>query len=447
MRVVGVSGRPLRGRWLRELGASSAELAGVIVAAVCLVMALILPATGWGEKLTCLVNSAISQVGGGPALDCSSKEQGIDDPKSHAPTEPCVQSSRKQSVGGGVSVAVTVEADGGIIVEKLSDGTYRVTQRAGGKVAAEVGVGGGAQINWGDKHFGGYASASAGVGGAADGGITYVVNSEQAKNDLVDHLVRHMAVDAVGGQVVGWGVNWVWDKVSGYTPPAPTEAYLEVGPAGSASAKGTAIIFSGEAKADLAGALGVKVNREKNTVTAYYKVNLGAGVSAGNGLTDDKGKLEGNSESLLEVTFNAEDGSVLSVSNTGSWNGEWAAALDTADLGGDKGGQVYTATLDTSTLQGRQAAYNMLRSVGIPVPGSGNPGTPAQAFQDMVRQAASQGGVTRRKMVKDGAEYGFDFDIKALLDAGLSAKYTDETVTYSDGEYLYNGKWYKWEGC
>lgn len=457
MLVIGVSGRPLRGRWLRECGATSAELAGVIVAAVCLVMALILPATGWGEKLTCLVNSAISQVGGGPALDCSSKEQGIDDPKAHAPTEPCVQSSRKQSAGGGVSVVVSAEVNGGIIVEQLSDGTYRVTRHDGNKAALGGGEAIGGKVNWGDHHYGVYAGASADAGIVAGAGTTYVVNSAEEKDRLVAHLTRHMAVDAASGvanvgqmnlgTLIGGGVNWLGDKVSSYSPPKPSEQYFELGTEGNASASMVGGWTSAEVKGTAAHALGGKINYDKGTVTTYYKYSLGAGTAADDAVNGGRGKAEGGAEMLLEVTTSVKDGSLVGLSTTGAANGEWAAALPSSEGSGSKGGVVYSAALDTSTPQGRQAAQNMLSSLGVPVPGHSSSVPVSQAFQDLVHEAESQGGITSRRMVRDSAEYGFDFEVKYLLEAGLSAKYTDEAVTYSDGQYLYKGKWYKWEGC
>lgn len=432
--------------WRDEPGASPAEFAGVICLVVALAVALILPATDWGQLLVCKVTSAISQLGGGAGSECSPGGGDEDEAKAHAPAEPCVLDSQSKTLGGGAAVAFSIEGDGTILVERLSNGQYRVTQKGKVQAGASAGVGGGAQFNWDNHHVGAKASASADANAFLEGGETYVVDSESAKDDLVNYLVRTTAVNTVTGPLLGSGINYITDWATGYKPPAASEYTVEAGVNGNIGAGATGGLDSAEAKASGTAALGSRVNPSAGTITTYYKVNYSASAAADAALQRNGAKAEGNAEGMIAVTANVQTGEIMNVSLTGSADSNGMYAIPGAGDNYDVG-RIYTASLDATDPATKRSINNMLRSVGIPAPGSGDPGSPLDAAKTLVQTAMDRGTVTRQTMSKNSSEYGFEFDVELLLEASLSAKYAEENVTFSDGEYLYKGKWYTWEGC
>lgn len=450
-----------RNRLAHESGSSSAAYAGIIVVVVIMVAALIVASPQWGQTLTCKIGSELSKIGGGGGYSCQAEDT------SHVPTQACVNGSHKTSasgtVGGTFVVKVAAEANGSILVETMSDGTYRVTDTRGGSIQVKKSVGGGSRVIIDGKSYGLQASASAGGGVTASGGVTYTVSSEQEKNDLVSYLDRHAVGDAVstaGGPVVGigeWIVNGTWDVFDGYDPPRPTEAYIEGGFIGSASAGATGLTTSATASAKGTSVLGTRINTETGAVTTYYKVdaNAKAGVSDGV-MTQGNGNVQG--AMTIAVTVGA-DGNTTNVTATGMYYASAGSSAQAGPFGETIGavsvdtGRRYQASVDLTSQETTSISQDMLRSFGIPVPNQDGsvpatgPTAAGEAAETFVNAARDRGVLTRQDVDVSGHEYGFDAGLDLGVGLSLGGRYSTEDVSYSNGQYWDGHRWQTWEGC
>ena len=200
----------------------------------------------------------------------------------HKPTGPCTVSQKSQSLNGEIKgVVVSAEVNGGIITEKLSNGHYRVTYRVGAKGGGVTGEGGGAGLTVNNQTYGGGTSVNASANVAAEGGVSFEVDSEQAKDALHQYVIREIVSSSAGP--AGQAINGLLPMPNGYQPPQSTEVYGQVGTEGSASAEAKAGIGEAKGKVGTAAALGAKYNLDTGEVTAYYKVSAEAAGSLGAG--------------------------------------------------------------------------------------------------------------------------------------------------------------------
>lgn len=318
-----------------ELGASGAEFAGALIIVALIIGGLFVAAPGWGRQVACAAGSAIASIVGS---DWSCGDGGTDpngDAEAHKPTEACTVNQRSHSVDLSVSLAVSVEVNGGLVIEQMSDGTYRVTEKGGAKVGIGIGAGGGVEVTIDNQSYGSYAAAGADINGTAEAGQTYVVDSEQAKNDLVNHLLR----EAVLSGPVGQGANWLFNKATGYQPPSAKEHYVDFGVEGTASAEATQDLAGGNLSASRALATGMKIDVETGDVTTYYKVSASHAAQAG--VAGSGGEAEASGEIMVAVTTSRNDpNKVLNVTASGMYNAQIGATtpvpdrLDPAPIGG-----------------------------------------------------------------------------------------------------------------
>ena len=125
--------------------------------------------------------SKISEAIGAGGMQCGRTDDKAQEDK-HKPTGPCTVSQKSQSLNGEIKgVVVSAEVNGGIITEKLSNGHYRVTYRVGAKGGGVTGEGGGAGLTVNNQTYGGGTSVNASANVAAEGGVSFEVDSEQAK--------------------------------------------------------------------------------------------------------------------------------------------------------------------------------------------------------------------------------------------------------------------------
>ncbi len=346
-------------------------------------------------------------------------------------------------------MVVDVEVNEGIVTEKLSNGHYRVTDKRGDKVGVSAGYGGGVEFTVDNQTYGSRASAEAAAKLAEERGVTYEVDSEQAKDGLKNYLLRKKVVDRSTGIFGGW-VNGMIDGATHYEPPKPKEIYYQVGAEGSAEAAATEGITGAKAEIGAAVAIGGKVNLEKGTVTTYYKVNAQASGRAGAAGAGGEGEASG--EIVVAVTADNNDpDKVLNVSVTGSYDAQIGA---TTPLGVDnpaplESGQVWTASVDLSSKEVSQMTRNFLAAAKVPGFNSGKDSLQElnQATATFVNAAVDRGVLTRQDVSKRSSKYGAraTFEYEAVASAGLG--YVDETIEFSNGQYYSGGKWNRWEGC
>ena len=432
----------------RERGAALVEFAGMAVVVAVIIGGVIAVAPSHGRDISCSILSKISEAIGAGEMQCGGTDNKAEEDK-HKPTDPCTTHQHSQNFNAGLGVVVDVEVNEGIVTEKLSNGHYRVTDKRGDKVGVSAGYGGGVEFTVDNQTYGSRASAEAAAKLAEERGVTYEVDSEQAKDGLKNYLLRKKVVDRTAGIFGGW-VNGMIDGATHYEPPKPKEIYYQVGAEGSAEAAATEGIAGAKAEIGAAVAIGGKVNLEKGTVTTYYKVNAQASGRAGAAGAGGEGEASG--EIVVAVTADNNDpDKVLNVSVTGSYDAQIGA---TTPLGVDnpaplESGQVWTASVDLSSKEVSQMTRNFLAAAKVPGFNSGKDSLQElnQATATFVNAAVDRGVLTRQDVSKRSSKYGAraTFEYEAVASAGLG--YVDETIEFSNGQYYSGGKWNRWEGC
>lgn len=205
-------------RCRNERGQTLVEHSGMAIAVAVLIAAIIAAGLGTagtdiGKTIVCKIQSAISQLGGGSPLSCGASDNKADDRK---PKEPCVvsENSREKSVSG--TFFVTLEGGERLKVEKMSDGTYRITRTYKGDVSYEFtspgisasgtwddqsrdhsfddkskggGKNGGSSDRKGSKVGGSVGkNVAAEVGAAVEYSTTYEVGSKEEMGRMVDYF-------------------------------------------------------------------------------------------------------------------------------------------------------------------------------------------------------------------------------------------------------------------
>lgn len=429
----------------QEKGSSLVEYAGAVLVVALLLASVLFAIPNWGEAIACEITSSIARAFGIPwTCDATAGNKEED---SRKPTKACTLSSHSRTASASGAAAVSLEANGGIVVETMSDGTYRITDKRGGKVGAGTGAGGGVEITWEGQRIGEYKGASISGKGAGETGATYTVKSEKEKDDLVGYLTRNATLGSAG--LVGAGINYVWNQAIDYDPPKPNEYYVELGGGGSGSVDSTGNDKSTSVDGGAAAAVGMRVNTDAGTTTVYYKVDVNA-----RGQMDQKNvgqsQTEGSAGYMIAVTKSSDDDKILNVAASGQYDGQIGASgplsMGAKDM---EGGQIYNASVDLDSAETTSMANDLLRAAGIPTDStaSSSPEALDGALDTFLNAAADHGVITRQEVDKDTSRYGANLSVKELLDASLGAAYTDETVTYSNGQYYDGSQWQTWEGC
>lgn len=313
-------------------GAGTVEYVGVIMLVVALMLSLTVYATPVGNVIMARICEAFGAECGGPALTAPDGQ----------PDKVCTRNTTTAGYDLGLSIAF-VDLDGGgqMIVEEMSDGTYRVT--LDGKASAEVVASAGEAV--GSLSINGYGgslelSASASAGIVGQNGLEFTFATEGAKNDFTGwverNFVRGATAVAAGpllAPAVGLG-GWIYDKVTGYdyTPPAPSAIYGEVGYTGGAGASAGGIVAGGNASVEASATAGMKHDVESGETTVYHRVNLSAegalqiGFSSSDANWGSGASGSGDVELVVGTVYSA-DGEVVGVSLDGAATAEGSYAL------------------------------------------------------------------------------------------------------------------------
>lgn len=406
-----------------------------------------------GRDISCSVLSKISEAIGGGGLQCGVADNNAQFDK-HKPTEPCTTNQRTRSSNGSVSVAfVDVGNNKRIVTEKLSNGHYRITDMNESKGGVGVGVGGGVELYNDNGSYGASLGASAGGNISRGKGVTYEVNSEKEKNELEAHIRRKQSLPVVGS--LGIVSGSMLDKMRGYNPPKPSEFQIQFGAEGSASASAVGGFLGAKAEGAVSHAIGVKVNPKAGTTTTYYKVNGDASAKANVGSSNVSG--EGSGEMIVAVTANSKDpDKVLSVSASGMYNAELGAKTP---LGLDDpfstqnhsigSGKVWTASVDLNSAEASRMARNFLAAARVPgfSNGKGAVENVTEATSTFIGAASDRGVLTRQDVSKNSSKSGGSASLKIGIGFGGDFSSSDETLSFSNGQYYSGGQWNSWEGC
>lgn len=153
---------------------------------------------------------------------------------------------------------------------------------------------------------------------------------------------------------------------------------------------------------------------------------------------------------MIAVTKNSDDDKTLNVSVSGMYDGQLGSSGPLAEGAKDtENGRVYNASVDLDSAETTSMANDLLRAAGIPTDStaSSSPEALDSALDTFIGAATDHGILTRQDIDKDTSQYGAKFKVEAVLTASLGAAYTDETVTYSNGQYYDGSQWQTWEGC
>lgn len=448
--------RNLRGRISRkecEIGATLVEFAGMAIVVAILIGGALAVAPSHGRDISCSVLSKISEAIGGGGLQCGVADNNAQFDK-HKPTEPCTTNQRTRSSNGSVSVAfVDVGNNKRIVTEKLSNGHYRITDMNESKGGVGVGVGAGVELYNDNGSYGASLGASAGGNISRGKGVTYEVNSEKEKNELEAHIRRKQSLPVVGS--LGIVSGSMLDKMRGYNPPKPSEFQIQFGAEGSASASAVGGFLGAKAEGAVSHAIGVKVNPKAGTTTTYYKVNGDASAKANLGSSNVSG--EGSGEMIVAVTANSKDpDKVLSVSASGMYNAELGAKTP---LGLDDpfstqnhsigSGKVWTASVDLNSAEASRMARNFLAAARVPgfSNGKGAVENVTEATSTFIGAASDRGVLTRQDVSKNSSKSGGSASLKIGIGFGGDFSSSDETLSFSNGQYYSGGQWNSWEGC
>lgn len=437
----------------RERGATLVEFAGMAIVVAILIGGVIAVAPSHGRDISCSIFSKISEAIGAGGMQCGRADDKAQEDK-HKPTGPCTVSQKSQSLNGEIKgVVVSAEVNGGIITEKLSNGHYRVTYRVGAKGGGVTGEGGGAGLTVNNQTYGGGTSVNASANVAAEGGVSFEVDSEQAKDALHQYVIREIVSSSAGP--AGQAINGLLPMPNGYQPPQSTEVYGQVGTEGSASAEAKAGIGEAKGKVGTAAALGAKYNLDTGEVTAYYKVSAEAAGSLGAGGASGEAGVSG--DMVVAVKTKKDDpNKVLNVSLSGSYNAQLGASTplgggSAAPLGGGSAGmgQVWNASVDLTSAEQNKIARNILAAAKVPGYDRGqNSGENLnEATSTFINAATERGVLTRQNVAKTSVNSGFKAEAGDGLVIGFSVGGAEENVSYSNGQYYSDGEWKSWEGC
>lgn len=432
---------PLR-RKLRkasELGATTAEYAGVIVAAVTLVLALIVAATPIGEKLTCEIGSALDKVVGGEGYACESasgaNSQYEVDPSEIAKSSTERTKSTKAGAAGKVGPGeLSVEGTDSVSATKTEyyDGTgsrsMRTSQELSGEYSLGTGSGSG-DGDAGDDPFSAEVEFNGGIAVSRTEEKTWNCGGEGERSceDFDD-----ANADAVEDQLNNQGISRLGNhgREIDEDPDATSTSWnvkLTLGGKASATADGVgaSVDISGEVAYTRTDSVekdgdGEGDDAHETSHRFAYKGEYGAGLDVESAFGLSNGESNSYAGSY-EVTYD-EDGKLKTITFTSIVEGTRSGGVSAEDSGISAGADgeatqtsTVTTTLDVSSLSesdrkiAEEYASSSLTNGALTVPESAlNPSKPSDNdFDNLLYERAKVTRITEEgaKITESG---GFD---------------------------------------
>lgn len=299
-----------------QLGQTSVEYLGVIVVVAALVAVLLTAAPGVGRTITCKIEAQISRVGGGSVSGACAET-------SAQATEPCVIRDASGKIKASLTVA-SIKGGGEVKIQReyLSDGTVKVTLSGAGDLGLEGKLGAEGSADLGTFKVGTGAELKGSVSGQGETGATWTFASEKQADDFVD-VVRNRGRDGLVNTLIPIAGPIITFFAGEDRPiPAPSEIYIQGGPAASGSGEATAGAGYAEAGLDLSSAAGLKLDRKAGTQTLYYQLK-GSGTAGVGAIIGAGGETE--LEGALAITV--KDGKAIKAEITGK--GSVSGSFDT----------------------------------------------------------------------------------------------------------------------
>ncbi|MBD7918399.1 hypothetical protein H9657_08930 [Cellulomonas sp. Sa3CUA2] len=446
-------------------GAATVEYLGVVLVVIAIISSIIVGATPVGQVIAARLCEAFGTT-------CGAESGPVDADGDRIPEDACTVSTDTEQINGKVSIAfIDLGTEGTMVVEKMSDGTYRVTVSGEGGIDAVLSAGeakGGLQI--GDYGGSLELSASVSAGLFAGVGLQYDFDSKDDVDKFVNHVHRELVKSGAKGVLgssnpaIGIGVDvggWLIDKVTGYDykpPSSPNSTYYEGGVSGNASASAGGILAGGSGSVDISNAMGFEVDHKTNDVTVYNRVTLDAEAAVQLGLSSSDGNWgqgAGGSAGIEMVVSTTVDksGKVTGVSFDGAATAEGAMALTQLagfplDGSGGKGVQM-SASFDVTDAN-RSKVLAALGGLGVMSAATGGAVTPQVAIPAILAEARRSGDITAQLL---------DVSNQNLVDAALSLKApaigglgfelgaSTSSSDSTDAFYLGRSGWKDWAAC
>lgn len=442
-----------------DQGAATLEATGMwglgALVATVVVVALLAGAPGIGDTVRRAICIIVS-------LGQGSCEPGTTTAQQHVPTDPCVtRADGRDSEINGSFTFVSASTGEHWLVERLSDGTYRVTRGTGGSVGVTAGVGYSAQVTVDDKAYGGAATANASADVNFQKGEVYYAQDRGEVDDLVRRHVEDVAKDNTIGD--SGPIRWVVDGVEGLLPgdggtlPTPDATYVEAGVSAGADAAATYLVANGHVGVSGTKLLGVKINKDHSSTT-YLATTLTGEIAAGTWAGQDDGstaysvaKAGGEVKTVVELVRD-KNGTVTAVRTRTAVSHE--ASAQTSGSGPEsKGYTESVSTLPLRTDADRAIAKRFLLAVGVQEAtglesGATLTGTLGGPYGAAFAEAArARGFVTEQEFDSDSSSNGADLGLGALAKFGGGGSIDFNTLTSQGGRYWDGAAWQTWAAC
>lgn len=448
-----------RSRRYDDSGAGTLEYLGVAAVAAVLVAALVLGFANshYGDNLAAQLCRLTSLADGGGSCPVPPKERA---PEDYIPPDQCVVSSNGEESNSGVTVVVDVQGGETWLIEKLGDGTYKLTRARSGGVGIGVGVGFDFAATVDDQTYGVGATAKANVAIVGGGGESYIATSEEHARNILEHKRNDETKDSLIGDdnPVRDGVDWLNDKLGGsnkYEQMDPDEWFVEAGIEGEASAGATTPIGTVGAEAAIEAYLG-RTHRANGTTTDYLRAEM----SIGGGMQGRGPNAQGY-DTYMQLTAEGSAGAVVEVDRDKDGN-PTTFRIKSVLMGNGTADSSYNGPVDDDpqytertidipldTAAGRETAARVLQAAGIPYyPGITDSVDIAQIARDKIDPsalgrelgdlAAARGHISEQTYSMDTSEAGFNAEGALGVELGLSHSTVTSTRSTSDYKY-WNG--------
>lgn len=418
--------RPRSGRLRSERGQGSLESLGIFVLAAILATSTVGVIVQLSPTLRENVSYELCKIvklgGGGGECEKPGAPRTTAD---HLPKEPCLNSSTSVSAEASASVVVTVKRGYSFLIQRMSDGTFKITRVNTSGVGTGVGPGLDVSVTVDGKKYGVTAQASADVMLALNEGETWYANSQGEADDVIKNVISNDIVDEVAPNAdlglfsVPNPVNWAIKQIIG-SPSDPDEEFVEGGIEGNAAATVSGITASASASVKAKAYLGAK--KTPDGYVAYFRESL-SGEAYGAVIGSNTYAAAGG-EVLSAVTID-KDGHPTSIKITASV---------TLDAGNDgNGDQQYTQYALQVPLTG-----DLTHDAPLYAAATGPSLVGLATLSNFADVAKKEGYVTQNVYSQDPNTYGLDIGGELLGKYGgsISGDKTDRTLTealYFDG--------------
>lgn len=366
------------GRSRRERGQGSLELVAIVTLAAVLVgstTAVVLQSSpAVKAEISYKICQIVNVVGGG-GCEAPNAPRSAED---HIPKDPCTMTSENVSAQASASVVVTVKKGFTFLIEKMSDGSYKVTKIDTSGVGTGVGPGIDVSLTLDGKKYGVTAIAAADVMLAAKKGKTWIAENEGDVDDVMKSVIADQMIDQLAPDPPFGLPNPVKGLINHFIHTGdPDEEFVEGGVEGSFEATASDVVIGAGVSGKAEAYLGAKKTEDGGV--AYFRVAVG---------------VEGW-------------GAVMGKDFTGTANGEMLGEVNM-----DKSGKPTSIKLTASlTLDGETADglkdHQRVSEVSYEVPLTGDLKHDAPLYAALAGAASPAGAIALPNFVKQAQTEGY----------------------------------------